>query len=148
MPSLSPLSPVVNKLHELVLIGPTHFEITILPLSKANDESTTELSLEDSLIVVQDKFLGMDARSLPWITRAVRKDYRRVKENLASSDYTAPSSLLIHKQLLKITTCLMLVNPDHSTAWADRRRCLIQLSNDWNFELDFVNLLMSQHSKA
>jgi len=30
-----------------------------------------------------------------------------------------------HTLLFNITSCLLLVQPDHSTVWADRRRCIL-----------------------
>jgi len=57
-------------------------------------------------------------------------------------------------RILDTISCLLLVCPDHSTAWADRRRAL--LGDDASVidecflqrELDFCNLLFTQHSKA
>lgn len=153
--SLPVLSPVVNRLYELVQQGPTDFEITILPSAtnvesegdNDNDDQQVLLSLDQSLVLVEGKYLGMDGRSLPWITRAIRKDYKNIKKAILSMNENENKNLLL-QQLYQVTLCLMLVNPDHSTAWADRRRCLLGLSLDWALELEFVTLLMTQHSKA
>mmetsp|Transcript_41126 Transcript_41126/g.99097 ORF Transcript_41126/g.99097 Transcript_41126/m.99097 type:complete len:161 (+) Transcript_41126:35-517(+) len=155
------LSPVVQTLHEYVQEGPTDFEITILPTVMTNEMETDELSLEESLVLMEGQFLGMDARSLPWMTRVIRKDYKTLKKTLLSAaaannaDETTSASAgnttdihALHSQILMATNALMLVNPDHSTAWGDRRRALIATSGDWVREMQFLNLLMTQHSKA
>jgi hypothetical protein len=137
------VSPVVDRLYGLIQSGPTDFEITILPSSSTSDDDQADkLSIEASLVLMEGKYLGLDARSLPWITHTIRKDYKTLKKE------GLPESEDLLKNLLMTTQCLMLVNPDHSTAWADRRRCLLALSGDWNLELKFINLLMTQHSKA
>lgn len=144
MPSHS-VSPVVEKLHDLVQSNAMEFEITILPsASITNDDPKHQLSLAESVVLMEGKYLGLDARSLPWITRTIRKDYKTIKKN----GFPELDDDLSLRKLLMITQCLMLVNPDHSTAWADRRRCLLALSGDWYQELKFINLLMTQHSKA
>eukprot|EP00934_Nitzschia_sp_Nitz4_P006357 Nitzschia sp. Nitz4//scaffold4_size323378//282401//283706//NITZ4_000708-RA/size323378-snap-gene-0.477-mRNA-1//-1//CDS//3329553543//6347//frame0 len=152
-------SEVVAQLGNLIEQRPTTFEITILPTvavspieesHNGNDNtvkstkkkiSNQELSLQDSLILM-DGHLGLDARSLPWMTRDIRKEYKRLKSQPNRFD------------LLSVTSCLLLVNPDHATAWADRRRCLLHKieernnTDGWINELSFLNLLMTQHSKA
>ena len=57
--------------------------------------------------------------------------------------------------LFNITSCLLLIQPDHSTVWSDRRRCLLLFKKEendillmWYNELDYLDLLMTQHSKA
>ena len=158
-----PLSPVVQKLHEYVQEGPTDFEITILPTVMTNEMETDELGLDESLVLMEGQFLGMDARSLPWMTRVIRKDYKALKKAMliaAAADEESSTSAsssgamseiknnALHSQILMATNALMLVNPDHSTAWGDRRRALIATSGDWVREMQFLNLLMTQHSKA
>jgi protein prenyltransferase alpha subunit repeat containing protein 1 len=157
----SSLSPVVQKLHKYVQQGPTEFEITILPNVSTNKLETDELSLDESLVLMEGQFLGREARSLPWMTHTIRKDYKALKKTLmattaATSDdqsstnnstNNAPVHAL-HSQILMATDALMLVNPDHSTAWGDRRRALIATSGDWTREMQFLNLMMTQHSKA
>jgi hypothetical protein len=141
MPSLDP---VVTKLSGYLQEGPIHFEITILPNNINNEDK--QLTLEESIVLIDGQHLGLDARSLPWMTRDIRQAYwqcRRAQENSSSRDGDL---------LLTVTSCLLLVNPDHATAWADRRRCLLLFGNDgkhsWPSELAFLNLLMTQHSKA
>lgn len=157
----SSLSPVVQKLHAYVQQGPTEFEITILPTVTTQEMETNELSLQESLVLVEGQFLGMDARSLPWMTHLIRKDYKALKKTMLTTtttitdhDETASTTTSttnmnpLHIQILMATDALMLVNPDHSTAWGDRKRALIVTNGDWNREMKFLNLLMTQHSKA
>jgi hypothetical protein len=149
MPSLDP---VVAKLSGYLQEGPIHFEITILPSNNNNNNNDTNdedkpLTLEESLVLIEGQHLGLDARSLPWMTRDIRQAYWQCRRaHLANN---TPSQ---EDGLLTVTSCLLLVNPDHATAWADRRRCLLLLGNDdkhsWPSELAFLNLLMTQHSKA
>lgn len=153
------LSPIVQKLHDYVQKSPTEFEITILPTVTTNKMETDELSLEESVVLVEGH-LGMDARSLPWMTAVIRKDYKSLKKSLlkasaSASDESSTSASkaaedinALHSQIQMATNALMLVNPDHSTAWGDRRRALIVTSGDWVREMQFLNLLMTQHSKA
>jgi hypothetical protein len=136
------LSPVVERLSGFLEQQPTDFEITIL---SGSDETKRRLSVDES-IVLHGQHLGLEARSLPWLTQAIRQDYKRLRNS------TKESGML----LLTVTSCLLLVNPDHATAWADRRRCLVnqqqqQQGNNgggWKNELKYLNLLLTQHSKA
>jgi hypothetical protein len=139
-------SKVVLHFCGLLAQKPTQFEITILPTSSDRSESDGALSLEESLVLVEGTYLGLDAKSLPYITKEIRQDYKQRKERSHVSGHT--------DGLLSTLSCLLLVNPDHATAWADRRRCLLKssrISQDhklWNEELHYINLLMTQHSKA
>jgi hypothetical protein len=133
------LSPVVERLSGFLDQQPTDFEITIL---SGSDETKRQLSVDES-IVLHGQHLGLEARSLPWLTQAIRQDYKRLRNSKESGI------------LLTITSCLLLVNPDHATAWADRRRCLLKQQQEqsnngggWKNELKYLNLLLTQHSKA
>lgn len=136
-------SQVVNKLCSLLEQRPTTFEITILSAPVEGDSEGSKaakkniLSLDESLIIVEGAHLGLDARSLPWMTQEIRQEYKRLRKEGTEN-------------LLAVTSCLLLVNPDHSTAWADRRRSLLPRDNieTWQQELEYLNLLMTQHSKA
>lgn len=136
-------SQVVNKLCSLLEQRPTTFEITILSAPVEGDSEGSKaakkniLSLDESLIIVEGAHLGLDARSLPWMTQEIRQEYKRLRKEETEN-------------LLAVTSCLLLVNPDHSTAWADRRRSLLPRDNieTWQQELEYLNLLMTQHSKA
>ena len=112
---------VVEKLSGYLQQNPESFEITILPTT-SNDESNSEqvLSLNESIVLMEGKYLGLDARSLPWMTREIRQKYKQCKANSNSSVV----------ELLRVTACLLLVNPDHATVWADRRRCLLRLEGE------------------
>ncbi len=150
-------SGVVARLSFLLAQGPSHFEIAILPsISSSVDDIDCKpqvLSLDESLSLVEGRYLGLDARSLPAMAREIRREYKWQKKLCWNGDNEDTD---ISLSLLKTISCLLLVNPDHATAWADRRRCLLQISNMstddkstvWKNELDFVNLLMTQHSKA
>ncbi len=72
----------------------------------------------------------------------------------------------IKNRLGDATKCLLLLCPDHATAWSDRKRLLHNqcyharfernsmeyleyvLSNVWQDEMNYLNLLFTQHSKA
>ena len=133
-------SKVVRLFSGLLAQKPTQYEITILPDHESYDGTPL---LETSLVLVEGRYLGLDARSLPYITKEIRQDYNLQKQRFGCTN-----------ALLSSLSCLLLVNPDHATAWADRRRSLLQsfhISNDhgiWNDELQYINLLMTQHSKA
>ena len=133
-------SKVLLLLSGLLAQKPAQFEITILPDCEFSEGLP---SLESSLVLVEGTYLGLDARSLPRITKEIRHDYNLRKQRFGCT-----------AELLTTLSCLLLVNPDHATAWADRRRSLLQclhISNDhgiWDDELQYINLLMTQHSKA
>lgn len=159
------LPPVIERLSGFLNQGPTTFEITILPIQSTEDE---RLSVDDSIVLVEGQHLGMDARSLPWITREIRQCYKLQKRQLRQQQQDSTTTIKKKKKnediasfrnLLTVTSCLLLVNPDHATAWADRRRSLLHFGGDddnyddkyddcWRRELTFLNLLMTQHSKA
>ena len=133
---------------------------------KKRGKAKVKLSLDQSLMMVENH-LGFDGRSLPWMTQEIREEYyiHRSRTNVLKNsnkdgrrDDNRSTIILL---LFQITSCLLLVNPDHATVWADRRRCLIQLINEkekeetedtcllvWKQELNFINLVMTQHSKA
>jgi len=125
--------------------------------------------------------LGLEAQRLPQIARIFRKAYRQAKKKIQNASLP---SVIETEELFHITSCLLLIQPDHATAWADRRRCLISLQNNdaqlsnslavekprnsvdedndegeeedtkdpsfilWSRELDYLDLLFTQHSKA
>jgi len=181
------VSQVVIHFSKLLIQKPTQFEITILPTEELEEipssrpvKTTTEIPmtislLEKSLVLVDGTYLGLDARCLPIMTREIRQEYQKLRkqqqqqqqQNLISNNDDGQSLLLM------VLSCLLLVNPDHCTAWADRRRILTKCyqerrrrrlhdgsnssssSDDdddcdeiWMEELQYINLLMTQHSKA
>ena len=146
---------------------PKNFEITILPIyndlesTTTNDDSST-VSLEDCFMKV-DTHLGIHAPTLPLLAREFRKEYyflRRQKislhEDTQHQQQQAINTGTMQQRMLDATQCLLLVCPDNATAWADRRRLMLSmLSNDvqkiislFENEIQFLNLLFSQHSKA
>lgn len=190
---------MVAKLSGFLSQKPTNFEITILPIAVPDDDddvddngtyreqetdatmaqlkkkkrgkkSMKKLSLDQSLLLIDGQHLGLDARSLPWMTQEIRAEYRRLRSSAKTCSTNEDDKS--DEDMLTVTSCLLLVNPDHATAWADRRRSLLRqtqsltkqsscpnsnpanpskLGQDaqlWARELDFLNLLMTQHSKA
>ncbi|OEU14258.1 hypothetical protein FRACYDRAFT_240792 [Fragilariopsis cylindrus CCMP1102] len=139
--------------------------------------------------------LGLEAQHLPFIAKKIRKVYHTTKMKMKESKAKAmkkdnitnnnnrnrneeevEEETVTNVLLFNITSCLLLIQPDHSTVWSDRRRCLLsqiqrimettQLQNNnseqeeeekkeneilllmWYNELDYLDLLMTQHSKA
>ena len=135
------------------------------------------------LLVLQEGHLGIDAIAFPWITRSIRKQYKRHKQRQQQLPAVQDQSQEMNQDfkywenMYWITSCLLLMNPDHATVWADKRRSLLKLTSNsnstpsnknndaatpasmsplasasfsswWEQEYQFVNLLMTQHSKA
>mmetsp|Transcript_11302 Transcript_11302/g.26874 ORF Transcript_11302/g.26874 Transcript_11302/m.26874 type:complete len:704 (+) Transcript_11302:1-2112(+) len=170
---------IIDLFHQFLVQSPSDFSITILPSTVPVENATTKsseteplLSLDYSIVFV-DGHLGLDARSLPWITRELRKAYKKLRQDKHVHQYSrdlddddndetkSVGAAAAASKIIKTTECLLLVNPDHSTVWADRRRALLrtldnsctQKSNDrqwgvWKNEIQFLDLLFSQHSKA
>ena len=168
-----------------------------------NDDDSDYYFLKDGI------HLGIHAPNLPFLARTFRQEYYSLRRSYYSNNqnYSAASSAVaasssdavvtatatatatetkqdvIEKQLWNATTCLLLVCPDHASAWSDRKRILLN-NNDtdvagdgdhddalsccgtynnvnananntcaadnrkWQKELEFLNLLFTQHSKA
>jgi hypothetical protein len=137
--------------------------------------------LETSIVLMHDNpedickssgHLGLEARNLPIIARVLRKAYRQAKKK--NQNASSPLSAAEKEELFHIASCLLLIQPDHATAWADRRRYLLSLQNHeiqtlafgfqrdndeeenekdalcflWSQELDYLDILVTQHSKA
>jgi hypothetical protein len=120
--------PAVQRFTQSLQENPNEFDIAILS-DQANEEDYPDKSM-----VLQNGALGVNALDLPRLASDVRHDYwqcRRANTNLES-----------------ITKCLLLLCPDHATAWADRRRHLLRNQGDMHQELSFLNLLMTKHTKA
>jgi hypothetical protein len=129
-PPSSPVSSclAVQRFTHLLQENPNEFDIAILS-DRANEEDYPAKS-----IVLQKGSLGVNALDLPRLSSDVRHDYwqcRRADTYLEST-----------------TKCLLLLCPDHATAWADRRRHLLRNLGDMDQELSFLNLLMTKHTKA
>ena len=132
---------------------PTEVNIAILDDSK---------SYPDRAYAKVDHHLGIHAPDLPQLAHEfreqyalLRRRYRQRRDAVGPNDGGVSGGMeeLVFR-ILSITTCLLLVCPDHSSAWADRRRALL---NDDDAvmeecalrkEMDFCNLLFTQHSKA
>lgn len=157
-----------------------------VPSSSLESLSSEHRSLiESSIVLVHESrdtgksigHLGLEARSVPMMARILRKSYRRAKKNQNKPFPTAADKA----ELFRIISCLLLIQPDHATAWADRRRYLLSrqshdvqlptpsafdFSSDngdeeddeedekdllcflWSQELDYLDVLVTQHSKA
>jgi hypothetical protein len=132
--------------------------------------------LETSIVLMHDNpedifnspsHLGLEARNLPKIAGVLRRAYRQAKKKNQTA--SSPLSRAEREELFHITSCLLLIQPDHATAWADRRRYLLSLDfyeiqtlafdlnlKDeidalcflWSQELDYLDILVTQHSKA
>ena len=118
---------------------PSEYDIAILRSTKEGDP-----------FVKIEHHLGLHAGDLPWLARDFRQAYREIRPIKGDSEH-----------VLKVTSCLLLVCPDHATAWADRKRALLSISSSsnrkeqehcyiqiWKQELEFLNLLMTKHTKA
>ena len=123
------LCPAVQRFIELLEGKPREFDIAIL-----NDKESD--NLEDAFLLQDGCFLGVNALDLPRLARNVRRDYWQCRKS--------------QDDVWNVTKCLLLLCPDHATAWADRRRHLLR-NNDRHAlrdELAFSNLLMTKHTKA
>jgi hypothetical protein len=159
-------SPVIQRLTSFLKEEPADFEIAILSSNVSSEEEganennnsiTGRAALLEVSIVQHERHLGLDARALPWMTREIKQEYKALRKMFKTSGKASEtkeqSSSRQMMMMIDATACLLLVNPDHATAWADRRRSLLHLetflnSFCWKKELAFVNLLMTQHSKA
>jgi hypothetical protein len=122
---------------------PTEYDIAILRSTPKGDA-----------FVKSENHLGLHAGDLPWIARDFRRAYREMRVEFLLEPRTC------QYRLLNVTRCLLLVSPDHATAWADRKRALLSLNTTsgeeeligkdsvWTGELEFLNLLMTKHTKA
>lgn len=137
---------IVNELCSILNTEPIpkQLELTILPLE---DDNTPLLK--------EDIYLGIHFPCLPKLSRDFRSIYKSLKNEVVDT-----GSEHFGDQMMKVLTCLLLVCPDHATAWADRRRIILrklnqepQMDDDENLkvlekELDYLDLLFTQHSKA
>jgi Protein prenyltransferase alpha subunit repeat len=140
----------VQRFYELIQTDPVEFDIAIL---RGADE-------DGDPFVVQDGHLGLHAGDLAWLARDFRQSYRKARQDYAAEllqkSTTYSSNINVSSKILEITSCLLLLCPDNATAWADRKRALLALTNDpstgnsgiWAKELQFVSLLMTKHTKA
>ena len=166
-----------------------------------NDEYDNDKKCDDddsNYFFVKDGIhLGIHAPNVPLLARLFRKEYYTLRHQLLLSllleekdddeedkkkeNKEKDNNDILHwnyQQLLwDVTSCLLLLCPDHATVWSDRKRILLQRQqqrqkrqyedkdknkndnkNDnknnntilsiWKDEIIYLNLLFSQHSKA
>lgn len=123
---------------------PKQLELTILPLQ---DDKTSFLK--------EDIYLGIHFPCIPQLSRDFRSLYKRLKNDKVDMEQTH-----FRNQMMKVLTCLLLVCPDHATAWSDRRRVILRTLIQVNHtddeekikileeEMDYLDLLFTHHSKA
>ncbi|GFH45289.1 hypothetical protein CTEN210_01763 [Chaetoceros tenuissimus] len=131
---------------------PKELEVTILPFPDDDEETSF---MKDGI------HLGIHAPHVPKLAREFRKLYYSLRHIAIG----LPSGGSDHKDesyLLDCISCLLLLCPDHATAWADRKRLLQSCwrrqnevgsnvdsqINFWKDELRYMNMLFTQHSKA
>lgn len=135
---------------------PKELEITILPFPE-NDEIDASSFIKDGI------HLGIHAPHVPQIASDIRSAYRKYRSTILLQDGNGgrdiPDDIVC--KYMDCISCLLLLCPDHATAWADRRR-LLQLRyrtlkdasvnydglSFWDNEIRYMNLLFTQHSKS
>jgi hypothetical protein len=153
-------SSIINHITDLLNENPIDLEITVLTTAGEEDDDedesiSTPFSLKESIVLVE-RHLGIDFNCLGYITNKIKKQYYRNRKQHGS-------------HLFDITSCLLLVNPDHTTCYNDRRRCLLKMITEkqrqsqqqqqhqeqedpliltFVQEIQYINLLMTQHTKA
>ena len=156
---------------------PTELEITILSVDEDTDcesQNLTATTYPSRSFCKVNVHLGIHAPDLPKLARdfrgeysflhnAFRKLYRHCKVGAFEFDplpeTQSGDGFTLQKRLRDSTTCLLLLCPDHLTAYADRRLMIINSStrfqNDTHGEItflmeeiQFLDLLFTQHSKA
>lgn len=148
---------------------PIELEITVLPIDEVQAEEggqvSSEINATDDFLKV-DIHLGIGAHNLPGLARDFRKDYYALRPSFICNrnklKFRLQDDVTLNQRLNDSTTCLLMLCPDHATAWSDRRHSLL-LSNSWNIEnndlkehpqslwkgeIRFLDMLFSQHSKA
>ena len=188
---------IIELFHQFLAQSPSDFSITILPSTGEEAATTSDTyqipshpPLEYSIVLV-DGHLGLDARALPWITCELRRAFKNLQKNRHydkcrmdidhgegyNHDTTSAGAATAASKMIETTACLLLVNPDHATVWADRRRALLCTldismreqrttgsqdrftSSDerktnhtpmkvWKDEIQYLDLMFTQHSKA
>ncbi len=141
--------------------NPTQLEITILPdrIYKDNDhdDNNDKNDHDDSdyYFLKDGIHLGIHAPNLPTLARIFRKEYYSLRKSLLPFILRKDrGNDEIIQKLWEATSGLLLLCPDHATAWSDRKRILLFFNgkndNDslWKQEIEYLNLLCSQHSKA
>jgi protein prenyltransferase alpha subunit repeat containing protein 1 len=148
---------VISQLADLLRQEPLpkELEITILPFPE-DDETDASSFLKDGI------HLGIHAPHVPLIASKIRNAYNKFRCTVLLQDEEGEcdTSYNIISKYMDCISCLLLLCPDHATAWADRRRLLQKrqrtkqyispkdLLSLWDDEIRYMNLLFTQHSKA
>lgn len=152
---------------------PEEFNIAILPDACADvdvDGAGPPSRYPEGAFAKVGTHLGLHAPCLPMLAREFREEYASLRargrrrrrchgsaeeEEEGGGPPESASASASARRMRDATSCLLLVCPDHSTAWADRRRAMLAGTNGagdderaLRDELDFCNLLFTQHSKA
>ena len=219
-PQPTEITTLIELLNE-TKIKPTELEITILPdrpnINDNDDDGNDDDENDSDYYFLKDgKHLGIHAPNVPHLARTFRyevysirsayllnrqmmmeQDNQKYKDRNDDDehDHDPMGKMLpkvdIQNRLWDSTICLLLICPDHATAWSDRKRLLkdkwkekyvleytkqqgkVYHSNDetivdvnddddddddcyddscmlnlWQSEIEYLNLLFSQHSKA
>ena len=128
-----------------VFVAPIDLSVTVLRADEDDEDEWPRRAFAK-----EGAHLGVHAGDVPRLLREFR-DYhlelRRRRRRDGNDDVDS---------MLDATACHLLLCPDQSTAWADRRRVLLlsgvsnsDVSNQYlENELAFLDLLFTQHSKA
>jgi hypothetical protein len=153
----SPLTQLINLLTN-DQPNPIQLEITILPDRTYKDNNHDDNNDDDSdyYFLKDGIHLGIHAPNLPTLARIFRKDYYSLRKSLLPFILRNDHENDEIQRLWEATSGLLLLCPDHATAWSDRKRMLIfftkrkDMGNHslWKEEIEYLNLLFSQHSKA
>lgn len=153
---LEPISVLTSLLEQNP--GAKELEITYLPLPDDIGESVS--FLKDGI------HLGIHAPHVPQLAREFRKSYYGLRRNLMHANRMSGDEKSF-ELLMGSISCLLLLCPDHASAWSDRKRillyrldklkaspCLGDANNSadyltiWEGEMRYLDMLFTQHSKA
>mmetsp|Transcript_4109 Transcript_4109/g.11309 ORF Transcript_4109/g.11309 Transcript_4109/m.11309 type:complete len:465 (-) Transcript_4109:64-1458(-) len=152
---------------------PEDIEIAVL---RVEDDESDESNLSSAdkyprnAFAKQGAHLGLNAFDLPKLARDFRDDYRSIRSDFrrahrqhTGNDPDDDKEQALSSQIIDATTCLLVLCPDHATAWSDRKRALSLMERQCKCgrsedrssgalcfvsELNFLDILFSQHSKA
>ncbi|CEO96783.1 hypothetical protein PBRA_005387 [Plasmodiophora brassicae] len=88
--------------------------------------------------------LGIAFYAIPILMRYVSRLFNDMRRRLLDEPGAPVDAILMHQ----VTRALLLVNADHYTAWAQRRRLITRSVVDEADELRLVNLIFSKHPKS
>ena len=98
----TPLSAVVDKMSGFLQEGPTAFYASNNYLYSCTTSTSNErLTIDESIVLIDGKHLGLDARSLPWVTWEIRYDCRQCRKQRGDGNDTTIELLL----WLTVTSC-------------------------------------------